>query len=110
MFKNIKKKICKFVLEPDGFSIHTFELSRRLTKHEFDQIKGELYKGCFCARFEEIMACLRRSDHGISERMVSAYLREHDLVAQDGSERISKKVGGVRWVFLNEKFFRRAEV
>lgn len=43
MFKNIKKKICKFVLEPDGFSIHTFELSRRLTKHEFDRIKGELY-------------------------------------------------------------------
>lgn len=72
-------------------------------------ISGFPYKGCFCARFEEIMACLRHSDHGISERMVSAYLREHGLVAQDGSERISKKVGGVRWVFLNEKFFRRAE-
>ena len=35
MGKSIRKKIARFELEPDGFSIHTFELSC--------QIKGKCY-------------------------------------------------------------------
>ena len=38
------KKTAVFELEPDGFSIHTFELSMRLTKHEYHQIKDTLYR------------------------------------------------------------------
>lgn len=37
------KKTAIFKLEPDGFSIHTFELSKRLTRHEYHQIKDKLY-------------------------------------------------------------------
>lgn len=39
------KKIAVFELEPDGFSIHTFELSKQLTKSEYRQIKDTLYQG-----------------------------------------------------------------
>lgn len=38
------KRTAKFVLEPDGFSIHTFELSKRLTRHEYHQTKDRLYQ------------------------------------------------------------------
>lgn len=38
------KKTAVFELEPDGFSIHTFELSKRLTMYEFRQIKDKLYR------------------------------------------------------------------
>lgn len=43
MSKKIRKKQTAFELEPDGFSIHTFELSRRLTGYEFNMIKKKLY-------------------------------------------------------------------
>lgn len=43
MFKSIKKKTSLFTLEPDGFSIHTFELSRKLTESEFKQLRSNLY-------------------------------------------------------------------
>ena len=33
-----------FELEPDGFSIHTFELAQKLTKHEYHQMKDALYR------------------------------------------------------------------
>ena len=38
------KKTAVFELEPDGFSIHTFELSKKLTKHEYHEIKDTLYR------------------------------------------------------------------
>lgn len=38
-----KKKTAVFELEPDGFSIHTFELSKRLTRYEYYHMKGILY-------------------------------------------------------------------
>lgn len=38
------KKTAVFELEPDGFSIHTFELSMRLTGHEYHHIKDTLYR------------------------------------------------------------------
>ncbi|MGO5027832.1 hypothetical protein [Candidatus Agathobaculum pullicola] len=42
--KKIRKhKQAKIILEPDGFSIHTFELSMKLSKSEWKQIKHALY-------------------------------------------------------------------
>lgn len=38
------KKTAVFELEPDGFSIHTFELSKRLTRYEYHWIKDKLYR------------------------------------------------------------------
>lgn len=38
------KKTAVFELEPDKFSLHTFELSMRLTKHEYYQMKDKLYR------------------------------------------------------------------
>lgn len=42
--KVLKRKKSTFVLEPDGFSIHTFELSYELTASEFDRMKNEAYQ------------------------------------------------------------------
>ena len=42
--KKIKVKEARFTLEPDGFSIHTFELSRKVTKREYRNIKDTLYQ------------------------------------------------------------------
>ena len=39
-----KRKTAVFCLEPDGFSIHTFELSRELTKFEFGDLKDKFYQ------------------------------------------------------------------
>lgn len=39
------KKTAVFELEPDGFSIHTFELSKQMTRYEFHQMKDVLYCG-----------------------------------------------------------------
>ena len=44
MSKKIQKKRTSFELEPDGFSIHTFELSRQLTHHEYKKLKENLYE------------------------------------------------------------------
>lgn len=44
MSKRIEsKKTAVFNLEPDGFSIHTFELSQKLSKKQYHQMKDELY-------------------------------------------------------------------
>ena len=44
MSKRIEsKKTAIFKLEPDGFSIHTFELSQKLTKKQYHQMKDNLY-------------------------------------------------------------------
>ena len=42
MSKIVTKK-ARFELEADGFSIHTFEISRKLTKSEWNYCKGKLY-------------------------------------------------------------------
>lgn len=45
MSKRIEsKKTAVFRLEPDGFSIHTFELSRKLTREQYHQMKDRLYR------------------------------------------------------------------
>ena len=42
MSKIVTRK-ARFELEADGFSIHTFEISRKLTKSEWNYCKGKLY-------------------------------------------------------------------
>ena len=42
--KIIKHKTATFNLEPDGFSIHTFSLSRQLTQSEYHVLKKNLYR------------------------------------------------------------------
>ena len=44
MQTKIKHKKAKFELEPDGFSIHTFELYQRLSHSEYQDIRDYLYK------------------------------------------------------------------
>lgn len=45
MSKRIEsKKTAVFELEPDGFSIHTFELSQKLTQKQYHQMKDKLYQ------------------------------------------------------------------
>lgn len=44
MGKKVRKyKNVEIVLEPDGFSIHTIELSRKVSQTEWKQIKSDLY-------------------------------------------------------------------
>lgn len=42
--KIVKHKTARFALEPDGFSIHTFELSRKLKPTEYYAMKDQLYR------------------------------------------------------------------
>lgn len=42
--KIVKHKTARFTLEPDGFSIHTFELSRKLKPTEYYAMKDQLYR------------------------------------------------------------------
>ncbi len=67
-------------LEPDGFSIHTFELSRKLTEREWTSIKNALYdlnmepsypKAVTYPdpNFSEDHVCLAFSKHGIRIRL-----------------------------------------
>lgn len=42
--KIVKHKTANFTLEPDGFSIHTFELSKKLSTTEYYDIKDQLYR------------------------------------------------------------------
>ncbi|MBR3562110.1 MAG: hypothetical protein IKN81_11405 [Oscillospiraceae bacterium] len=43
MDKSIRRKTAKFELEPDGFSIHTFELSCQIKGKQYREIKEYLY-------------------------------------------------------------------
>lgn len=45
MSKRIEsKKVAVFELEPDGFSVHTFELSQELTRKQYYLMKDKLYR------------------------------------------------------------------
>ena len=46
--KIVKHKTANFTLEPDGFSIHTFELSKKLSATEYYDIKDIFYIVIFC--------------------------------------------------------------
>ena len=72
--KIVKHKTARFALEPDGFSIHTFELSRRLKSTEYYAVKDLLYhqqeqsdgKPWIYKDGYGNHICVRYSDHGIS--------------------------------------------
>lgn len=42
--KIVKRRTARFTLEPDGFSIHTFELSRKIKRKEYYAVKDQLYR------------------------------------------------------------------
>lgn len=73
------KKTAVFELEPDGFSIHTFELSKRLTRHEYHQMRDRLYRSQVNAgqpaiyqEFKGRHCCVKYRKHG-----VRVYLEHH---------------------------------
>ena len=41
--RKIMTKKARFLFEVDGFSIYTFEISRKLTKSEWNHCKEKLY-------------------------------------------------------------------
>lgn len=102
-------RIFKKVLEREIGIIRDMEQSRLpLEKQILIGIQSQklpcmIHKGCRCVRFDELMAFLREcpGNSGLSEKKVSAYLRNHHLVDVDASNRISKKINGERFVFLS---------
>lgn len=70
---SIRRKKAKFELEPDGFSIHTFELSRQIRRDQFQKIGNYLYSihggngEVFTYReSKHIIRCNAFSDYGIN--------------------------------------------
>lgn len=70
---SIRRKKAKFELEPDGFSIHTFELSRQIRRGQFQEIGNYLYSlhggngEVFTYREgKHIIKCNAFSDYGIN--------------------------------------------
>lgn len=64
----ITEKTALLTLEPDKFSIHTFELSMQLTFKEWDAIKKKLYKDRLIRKDKEVKGLFRVSayeKHGI---------------------------------------------
>lgn len=51
--KNETRQKAAFTLEPDGFSVHTMELSAQLTRREFHEVKAYLYEQEHDAIYEE---------------------------------------------------------
>ena len=73
------KRTAVFKLEPDGFSAHTFELSKRLTRHEYRQMKDRLYRdhvskgqALIYQEFKGRHCCLQYRKYG-----VRIYLEHH---------------------------------
>jgi len=76
----VRHKKTTLALEPDGFSIHTFEISRKLTEHEWTSVKSALYdqntepsnpKAVTYPdpNFSEDHICFAYSKHGIRIRL-----------------------------------------
>lgn len=42
----MKKNAGTFRIEPDGFSIHTFELSKKVTNNDYKRMRDRLYHQC----------------------------------------------------------------
>ena len=79
MSKKVRKhKNSCINLSPDGFSVHTFEISRKLTEFEWNHCKDKLYcqqkeTGEYWIypdkRYKENHICKKYSDHGIRVRL-----------------------------------------
>ena len=77
MGKSIRRKTAKFELEPDGFSIHTFELSCQIKGKQYREIKEYLYSlnatEGEIVTFKEcdgIHRCIAFSDYGLNITLV----------------------------------------
>ena len=77
MAKSIRRKTAKFELEPDGFSIHTFELSCQIKGKQYREIKEYLYSlnatEGEIVTFKEcdgIHRCIAFSDYGLNITLV----------------------------------------
>lgn len=72
MGKSIRKRVAKFELEPDGFSIHTFELSCQIKNTRYREIKDYLYSlhtedgGIVTYKEGNFIKCKAFSDYGIN--------------------------------------------
>lgn len=72
MARKEKHRTARFELEPDGFSIHTFELWRQLTHEKYQEIREYLYsmndqekKPCTYPNAQENIVCRAFSENGI---------------------------------------------
>ena len=83
-----KHKQVEIALEPDGFSIHTFELSMKLSKSEWKQIRHILYEehsnwiypdgknGCYiCIRYADAGIRIRLEQNDTSEGKTTHFIR-----------------------------------
>lgn len=82
MSKIVTRK-ARFMLESDGFSIHTFEISRKLTKSEWNYCKGKLYdqskvfsKGCVYKESEGVHRVLQYEANGLRITLEHAHDQE----------------------------------
>ena len=83
MSKIVTRK-ARFELEADGFSIHTFEISRRLTKSEWNYCKGKLYdqskvfsKGCVYKESKGVHRVSRYEANGLRITLEHAHDQEN---------------------------------
>ena len=82
--RKIVTRKARFELEADGFSIHTFEISRRLTKSEWNYCKGKLYdqskvfsKGCVYKESKGVHRVSRYEANGLRITLEHAHDQEN---------------------------------
>ena len=82
MSKIVTRK-ARFMLEADGFSVHTFEISRKLTKSEWNYCKGKLYdqskvfsKGCVYKESKGVHRVSRYEANGLRITLEHAHDQE----------------------------------
>lgn len=83
MSKIVTRK-ARFELEADGFSIHTFEISRKLTKSEWNYCKGKLYdqskvfsKGCVYKESKDVHRVSQYEQYGLRITLEHAHDQEN---------------------------------
>ena len=101
-------KIFRQLFNHEVTLIHEIEQSRQpieqliLLGLSTGQLPYRRHKGCYCVRFKDLLKFLRNitKNQALSQRELSTYLHCHGLIQTDASGRVSKKKGGVRYVFL----------
>lgn len=66
-------------LEPDGFSIHTFEISQKLSRSEYQNLKEKLYKDQKRHKNKNEKAWIYREEDGQHRRHVCTLYSEHGI-------------------------------
>ncbi len=82
--RKIVTRKARFELEADGFSIHTFEISRKLTKSEWNYCKGKLYdqskvfsKGCVYKESKDVHRVSQYEQYGLRITLEHAHDQEN---------------------------------